>query len=100
MSDTLKALPAGSIIVLHACCHNPTGADLSDAQWEEIIDIVKTRKLIPFLDMAYQGFSDGIESDGRIVAIYARTGMQLLLEVLFPVRRTCRRVQHRRRQCR
>lgn len=67
MSDTLKALPAGSIIVLHACCHNPTGADLSDAQWDEIIDIVKTRKLIPFLDMAYQGFSEGIESDGRIV---------------------------------
>lgn len=67
MSDTLKALPAGSIIVLHACCHNPTGADLSDAQWDEIIDIVKTRKLIPFLDMAYQGFSEGIESDGWIV---------------------------------
>ena len=67
MADTISVLPAGSIVVLHACCHNPTGADLSDAQWDAIIDIVKTRKLIPFLDMAYQGFSDGIESDGRIV---------------------------------
>ena len=67
MADTISVLPAGSIVVLHACCHNPTGADLSDDQWDAIIDIVKTRKLIPFLDMAYQGFSDGIESDGRIV---------------------------------
>lgn len=71
MTNTLKSLPPRSVIVLHACCHNPTGADLSDAQWDEIIDIVKTRQLIPFLDMAYQGFSEGIESDGRIVRRFA-----------------------------
>ena len=56
--------PAGAIVVLHACCHNPTGADLTDEQWERVIEIVRTRGQMPFLDLAYQGFADGIDADG------------------------------------
>ncbi len=73
MVDTFSSLPAGSIVLLHACCHNPTGADLTDEQWDQIIDIVKSNQLIPFLDMAYQGFSKGINEDGRIVRRFAET---------------------------
>src|ERR1035437_906926 len=65
MLQALKEIPAGSIVVLHACCHNPTGADLSGAQWAEVVQVVTQRGLIPFLDMAYQGFGDGIEEDGK-----------------------------------
>jgi len=74
MLDTLKSIPAGSIVLLHACCHNPTGADLTDAQWTQVIDVVTSRGLIPFLDMAYQGFGDGIESDGKVVGLFANAG--------------------------
>jgi aromatic-amino-acid transaminase len=74
MLDTLKSVPAGSIILLHACCHNPTGADLTDAQWKEVIGVVTSRGLIPFLDMAYQGFGDGIEADGKVVRQFAEAG--------------------------
>ncbi|WP_353157270.1 amino acid aminotransferase [Herminiimonas fonticola] len=74
MLDTLKSIPSGSIVLLHACCHNPTGADLSDAQWLEVLNVVTTRGLIPFLDMAYQGFGDGIESDGKVVRQFAEAG--------------------------
>src|SRR5574340_190642 len=63
MKDKLSALPARSIVVLHACCHNPTGADLSEAQWREVLDLVRGRDLVAFLDLAYQGFADGIEAD-------------------------------------
>jgi aromatic-amino-acid transaminase len=74
MLDTLKSIPTGSIVLLHACCHNPTGADLTDAQWKEVIAAVTSRGLIPFLDMAYQGFGDGIESDGKVVRQFAEAG--------------------------
>ena len=74
MLDTLKSVPTGSVILLHACCHNPTGADLTDAQWKEVISVVTSRGLIPFLDMAYQGFGDGIESDGKVVRQFAEAG--------------------------
>ena len=59
MKAKLDSLQPGSIIVLHACCHNPTGADLSDAQWDEVVSVCGSRGLVPFLDMAYQGFADG-----------------------------------------
>jgi len=74
MLETLNAVPAGSIILLHACCHNPTGADLTDAQWKEVISVVTSRGLIPFLDMAYQGFGDGIDADGKVVRQFAEAG--------------------------
>jgi aromatic-amino-acid transaminase len=83
MVDTLDTMPAGSIVVLHACCHNPTGADLTDEQWTEVIRVVGERGLIPFLDMAYQGFGDGIEQDGNIVRRFAATGGPLFVSNSF-----------------
>src|SRR6266850_4019585 len=63
MRNALSALPAGAIVVLHACCHNPTGVDLSPENWSEVLAIVQQRGLIPFLDLAYQGFGDGLDAD-------------------------------------
>jgi aromatic-amino-acid transaminase len=83
MLDTLKAMPAGSIVVLHACCHNPTGADLTEAQWTDVIQVVAERGLVPFLDMAYQGFGDGIEEDGKVVRRFAETGGPLFVSNSF-----------------
>lgn len=74
MLGALKTMPAGSIVVLHACCHNPTGADLTDEQWTEVIQAVTQRGLIPFLDMAYQGFGDGIDADGKVVRRFTDAG--------------------------
>jgi len=71
MTATLEKLPAGAIVVLHACCHNPTGVDLNPEQWGRVIEIVKARELVPFLDLAYQGFGDGIEADGVAVRRFA-----------------------------
>ena len=72
MTAALKALPAGAIVVLHACCHNPTGADLSPAQWEQIIEIVNARSLVPFLDIAYQGFAENLDADAAAVRRFAQ----------------------------
>ncbi len=83
MIGTLKSLPARSVVILHACCHNPTGADLSDAQWDEVIEVVRNRKLIPFLDMAYQGFSEGIEADGQIVRRFSQLYSPVLVSNSF-----------------
>ncbi|MCC6531505.1 MAG: aspartate/tyrosine/aromatic aminotransferase [Burkholderiales bacterium] len=67
----LSALRAGSIVVLHACCHNPTGADLTTEQWERVIEVVNARALVPFLDIAYQGFGDGLDQDAYAVRRFA-----------------------------
>jgi len=83
MLDALKSMPEGSIVLLHACCHNPTGADLTDEQWTEVIAVVAQRKLIPFLDMAYQGFGDGIEADGKVVRRFAEAGGALFVSNSF-----------------
>jgi len=83
MLAALKEMPAGSIVLLHACCHNPTGADLSDEQWTDVIQVVTQRGLIPFLDMAYQGFGDGIEQDGKVVRRFAETGCPLFVSNSF-----------------
>ena len=83
MLQALQTMPAGSVVVLHACCHNPTGADLSDAQWTQIIDVVTSRGLIPFLDMAYQGFGEGIEADGQVVRRFADAGGPLFVSNSF-----------------
>jgi aromatic-amino-acid transaminase len=71
MMDTLSKLPAGAIAVLHACCHNPTGVDLAADQWEQVIKVVNERRIVPFLDMAYQGFADGLEADAAVVRRFA-----------------------------
>ena len=83
MKAKLNALPAGSIIVLHACCHNPTGADLTEAQWRETIDAIRARGLIPFIDMAYQGFADGIAEDALALNLFAASGLQFFVSSSF-----------------
>ncbi len=83
MKSCLAGLPAGSIVVLHACCHNPTGADLSEAQWSDVVAAIRERNLIAFIDMAYQGFADGIEPDGAAVRLFARSGLQFLVSSSF-----------------
>ena len=83
MKASLNDVAAGSIIVLHACCHNPTGADLSQAQWEEVVGICKEKNLVPFLDMAYQGFADGIDADAVAVCTLSSSGLQFFIASSF-----------------
>jgi aromatic-amino-acid transaminase len=71
MIAALRGLPAGSVVVLHACCHNPTGVDLTSDQWTEVIKTVNAQGLVPFLDIAYQGFGDGLDADGAVVRRFA-----------------------------
>ncbi len=83
MIAALRAMPARSIAVLHACCHNPTGVDLSPGQWTAVIDAVISRGLIPFLDIAYQGFGDGLEADAAAVRQFVRAGLPLFVSSSF-----------------
>ena len=83
MIAALEQIPAGSVVVLHACCHNPTGVDPTPAQWPRIIDLVRARGLVPFLDIAYQGFGDGIDPDGSVVRAFAATPGPLLVASSF-----------------
>ena len=71
MLAALGALPAGDIVVLHSCCHNPTGADLSKEQWQKVLAAVQARGLVPFLDLAYQGFAEGIDADAYAARLFA-----------------------------
>ncbi len=75
MLDTLRGLPKRSIVLLHACCHNPTGVDLSAAQWDALIPVLRDRELLPYLDLAYQGFGDGITEDAYSVRALADAGL-------------------------
>ena len=75
MRAAFEALPERSIVLLHACCHNPTGVDLSAAQWAELIPVIQARRLIPYLDIAYQGFGDGIAEDAFAVRALAEAGI-------------------------
>ena len=83
MRAALEAAPAGTIIVLHACCHNPTGYDLTPAQWDEVVTVVKARGLVPFLDMAYQGFGLGLFEDGAAVAQFVASGLDFFVSTSF-----------------
>ncbi|MBB3226322.1 aromatic-amino-acid transaminase [Luteibacter sp. Sphag1AF] len=83
MISGLEALPAGSVVVLHACCHNPTGVDLTDADWKRVIATVKARSLTPFLDIAYQGFGDGIDADASAVRLFAESGLPFFVASSF-----------------
>ncbi|MFL6653749.1 MAG: amino acid aminotransferase [Sulfurifustis sp.] len=73
MIAALEAVPAGDIAVLHACCHNPTGVDLQPEQWTRVIEVVRARGLVPVLDIAYQGFAEGLDTDGAVVRRFAET---------------------------
>ena len=83
MIAALGQIPAGGIVVLHACCHNPTGADPSAEQWTRIIEVVRARGLVPFLDIAYQGFGDSIDADGSVVRNFAATPGPLFVSSSF-----------------
>ncbi len=83
MLDDLNALPNGSIVVLHACCHNPTGVDLTPADWTKVLEVVKAKGHVPFLDMAYQGFGDGIDEDAAAVRLFAESGLTFFVSSSF-----------------
>jgi aromatic-amino-acid transaminase len=83
MLGALNAAAAGTIVVLHACCHNPTGYDITPAQWAQVINAVKARKLVPFLDMAYQGFGEGIAEDGAVVGMFMDAGLDFFVATSF-----------------
>jgi aromatic-amino-acid transaminase len=79
MLDTIERLPARCIVLLHACCHNPTGVDLTRVQWDRLIPVLARREAIPYLDLAYQGFGDGIDEDAYAVRALAATGMAFMV---------------------
>ncbi|KMZ11136.1 Aromatic-amino-acid aminotransferase, partial [Candidatus Burkholderia humilis] len=79
----LNGYAAGTIVVLHACCHNPTGVDLSDAQWKQIVEVVKAREVVPFLDMAYQGFAENIDADSAAVRLFAASELNVFVSSSF-----------------
>ncbi|MCD6680195.1 MAG: aspartate/tyrosine/aromatic aminotransferase [Burkholderiaceae bacterium] len=83
MLEALRGLPAHSIVVLHACCHNPTGVDLSAAQWDAVVSAVRERGLVAFLDMAYQGFAEGIDADAMAVRKFADSGLSFFVSSSF-----------------
>lgn len=83
MLASLNAAAAGTIIVLHACCHNPTGYDITPAQWDQVIEIVKAKELTAFLDMAYQGFGYGIAEDGAVIQKFVAAGLNFLVSTSF-----------------
>ncbi|MBM3071482.1 aromatic amino acid transaminase [Lelliottia sp. RWM.1] len=81
--EKLNTLPERSIVLLHPCCHNPTGADLTHTQWDAVIEVLKARNLIPFLDIAYQGFGAGMEDDAYAIRAIARAGLPALVSNSF-----------------
>ena len=83
MLAALDGATRGSIVVLHACCHNPTGYDISLDQWEQVIKTVATRELVPFLDMAYQGFGEGLTEDGAVVGLFMAAGLDFFVATSF-----------------
>lgn len=83
MLTALNTAPAGTVVVLHACCHNPTGYDLTAAQWDQVVAAVKARKLVAFLDMAYQGFGQGIAEDGLAVQKFVASGEDFFVSTSF-----------------
>jgi len=79
MRAALAAAAPGTVVVLHACCHNPTGCDLSADQWPQVVELLASRRLVPFLDMAYQGFGDGIAEDARAVQLCLDAGLDFFV---------------------
>jgi len=83
MLAALNSAAAGTVIVLHACCHNPTGYDLTPAQWSQVVEVVKARGLVAFLDMAYQGFGEGIAEDGAVIQQFLASGLDFFVSTSF-----------------
>ena len=83
MLEKLSQLPAKSIVLLHPCCNNPTGADLTTAEWDQVIEVLKQQDLIPFLDIAYQGFGQGLEQDAYAIRALDQAGMNFIVSNSF-----------------
>lgn len=83
MIAALNAAVAGTVVVLHACCHNPTGYDITPAQWDQVVAAVKSRDLVAFLDMAYQGFGEGIQEDGAVIEKFVAAGLDFFVSTSF-----------------
>jgi aromatic-amino-acid transaminase len=83
MLADISAAPAGTIILLHACCHNPTGYDITAAQWDQVIAAIKAKALVAFLDMAYQGFGNGIQEDGAVIGKFVASGLDFFVSTSF-----------------
>ncbi|CAM4262090.1 amino acid aminotransferase [Comamonas aquatilis] len=83
MLADLNAAAAGTVVVLHACCHNPTGYDITAAQWDQVIEVVKAKGLVAFLDMAYQGFGYGIAEDGAVIGKFVAAGLNIFVSTSF-----------------
>ena len=83
MLAALNAAAAGTVVVLHACCHNPTGCDLTAEQWAQVVQAVKSRDLVAFLDMAYQGFGEGIAEDGAVIGQFVAAGVRFFVSTSF-----------------
>ncbi|MCY1515675.1 Aspartate aminotransferase [compost metagenome] len=79
MIAALEKVPAGDVVLLHACCHNPTGFDLGQDDWRRVLEVVKARELLPLIDFAYQGFGDGLEQDAWAVRLFAEALPELLV---------------------
>lgn len=79
MLATLNQAPKGDVVLLHACCHNPTGFDLSHGQWQQLLEVVRSRDLLPLIDFAYQGFGDGLEQDAWAVRLFAQALPEVLI---------------------
>ena len=83
MLASLQAAAAGTVVVLHACCHNPTGYDLTSAQWDQVVAVIQARGLTAFLDMAYQGFGHGIAEDGAVIAKFVAADLNFFVSTSF-----------------
>jgi aromatic-amino-acid transaminase len=83
MLASLNAAAAGTVVVLHACCHNPTGYDITPAQWDQVVSVVKAKNLTAFLDMAYQGFGHGIAEDGAVIQKFVAAGLSFFVSTSF-----------------
>ena len=83
MLQSLNAMPAGSVVVLHACCHNPTGVDLTQEHWKKVLEVVQSRGIVPFLDLAYQGFADGLDADAHAARLFAAAMSPVFLSSSF-----------------
>ena len=83
MLADLSGAATGSVVVLHACCHNPTGYDITPAQWDQVVSVCQSRGLVPFLDMAYQGFGYGLTEDGAAVQKFVAAGMSFFVSTSF-----------------
>ena len=83
MLGALNAAPAGTVVVLHACCHNPTGYDITPEQWDRVVEAVKAKDLVAFLDMAYQGFGNGIQEDGAVIGKFVDAGLTFFVSTSF-----------------